>query len=506
VSHDGRHHGLSRGELREAALIGVRWLVVGRLIVEAAAFAGSVIAARLISPAEYGAAAPAAFVLVVGGGLVGGSFGSPLVRAKAVTPRLAGTALTLSIVTGLLGTLAFVGAVRAIDFGFSDRTVLLLEIVAPTLFIYSLGAVSQALIERDLDFRRGSLNDVVAVLPGTVTTVVLAIAGLGGAALAIGYVVQAAFTTGQVLYWRPPPLPRFDRRAARHIIAFGAPTSGSSLLFEAERNVAYALLGSRLPAAQTGFFWRASTLAIDYQTKVSQILLRMMFPLLSRSRDEGDMRAVRGRMVKVHTATLFPLLACLVVIAPTFVPWLYGARWAEAGPAAQILAVAGATAVVGTGTGPLLMAMGRPTALVISNAASLALFVVVVVLAAPHGLLFTCAAISAFRVVQLVVVQYLLVERLCAIPLRETLVRDVVPALAGCVALAVVAVPVQAGLGAAGAPDIVTMAAACGTGLAAYLVALRLVSPATWRDCRTMAGRVVPSRALRRARQPVAAG
>jgi hypothetical protein len=50
------------------------------------------------------------------------------------------------------------------------------------------------------------------------------------------------------------------------------------------------------------------------------------------------------------------------------------------------------------------------------------------------------------------------------------------------------------------------MAAACGTGLAAYLVALRLVSPATWRDCRTMAGRLVPSRALRRARQPVAAG
>jgi PST family polysaccharide transporter len=488
---------LSRTQLRDAALKGVRWLVLGRGVIELAALASSVIVARLVSPAEFGATAPAAFLLALGASLVAGSFASPLVQAKELRPEAVRTAFAMSLATGALLTLLVVIGAPALRLGFSSRTIELIQVVAPVFFIYSAGAVSQALIERDLDFRRASLNEVASLLPGTIATVVLAFAGLEGAAIVLGFLVQSLFSSGQAMFWRPPPLPAFDRRAARDILGFGLPSSGSSMLYTAQRNVGLGILGARLPAAQVGFYWRASTLAIDYQGKVSQILLRMMFPLLSRTQSRDDMRLVRSRMVKVHTSLLFPLLSCLIVIAPLFVPWLYGARWAPAATAAQILAVAGFTAVVGTGTGPLLMAAGRPGALVVCNGILLACEVVLLLFTAPHGLIATCVGIAALRVVSLVGTQYLLVDRLCGIPLRQTLFGDVLPAAGSCLALAAVAVPIRLALDQAGVPTLVTMVAACAGGLLAYALALRVGFRTTWADCMTLFVRLLPQRFAR---------
>jgi lipopolysaccharide exporter len=503
---DSRDDALSRSELKEAALTGVRWMVLGRSLIELGALIGSVAVARLVAPGEFGATAPAAFLLALGGGLVAGSFGSPLVRMKALDQETVGTALTLSLVSGALLTAIVVIGAPLVELGFTDRTVELLQLVAPTFFIYSVGAVSQALITRDLDFRRSSLNDVAALLPGTLATIGFAIAGLGGAAIVLGFLVQSLASTAQAVVWRPPPRPRMNRRAAREIFAFGLPASGSSMLYIANRNCALAILGAKLPPAQTGFYWRASALAFDYQAKVSQILLRMLFPLLSRAESPDDMRLIRSRMVKVHASLLFPPLVCLMVIAPLFVPWLYGARWAPAAEAAQILAVGGLASVIATGTGPLLMAAGRPGALMWANGASLVAEVALLIAVAPHGLIATCVAISGYRLVQLVALQYLLVERLCGISLRETLVHDVAPAALSCLPLAAAAVGVRVVLEAAGAPTIVTMALAVGAGLAGYAVALRFGFRGTWSDCAVLFARILPQRFARGPRPGVPVG
>jgi O-antigen/teichoic acid export membrane protein len=214
--------------------------------------------------------------------------------------------------------------------------------------------------------------------------------------------------------------------------------------------------------------------------------------------------------VRVHAALLFPLLALLIVLAPVLVPWLYGERWAPAAPAAQLLAVAGFAAVVGTGTGPLLLAAGKPAAGMRYNAASLGAFVLVMLAAAPHGLLVTCAAVAVFRLVNLVATQYLLVQRIVGIPLVETLVKDVWPALAGCAALAVVAVPARFALAALGAPRAATLALTAALGLVLYALALRRLFPGTWVDLRSLLGRLgagLPRPATRaRARRATRAG
>ena len=55
----GGPNSLSRAELREATLGGLRWVVVARVLGEILTFAGAITLARLIPPAEFGRASVA---------------------------------------------------------------------------------------------------------------------------------------------------------------------------------------------------------------------------------------------------------------------------------------------------------------------------------------------------------------------------------------------------------------------------------------------------------------
>ena len=123
--------------------------------------------------------------------------------------------------------------------------------------------------------------------------------------------------------------------------ATACPAAGSSVLYAVSRNVDYVILAARLPAAQVGYYLRAFQLGSDYQSKISGILLRVAFPVLSRSRDLDEVRRMRARIVRVHAAVLFPLLFGLIALAPVFVPFVYGDAWEPAVPLTQIIAVGG---------------------------------------------------------------------------------------------------------------------------------------------------------------------
>ena len=471
--------------LREAALTGVRWFAFGTVITELGTLVASIVLAHLISPAEFGAVAPSIFVLSVGIGLAAASFGSPLVRAEKLTTSLVQTAFALSLISGVAVTGTIILATELFTFGLSDHALELVRVVSPSFALYSLGAVSQALLERDLAFQRVAVNQVGAIVPGTITTVVLALLGLNGLAIVLGFLVTATFMSVQALWWRPPPPPSIHRSDIHQILSFGLPVSLSSILYTMQRTIGFWILGARLTATQAGYFLRASQLGLEYQAKVSNILVRLLFPLLARSDSPDQVRRVRSRMVKVHTAILFLPLALLIVLAPDLVPWLYGQRWEGAVEPTQILAIAGFAVVVNTGTGPLVMAAGHPKALLIKDCIELPLLVVVLILTSAHGLIAACIGLAAFRVVSLITNQYFLADRLCGIPISETLIRDVLPAASSAVAAAVSAYAVQGLVGDA-VPVLVSMLASSAVGVAAYCLVLRTAFSPLWVDVTTV--------------------
>jgi O-antigen/teichoic acid export membrane protein len=272
--------------------------------------------------------------------------------------------------------------------------------------------------------------------------------------------------------------------------------------------VDYVLLAAFIPAFQVGLYMRAFTLGSDYQSKISQILLSVAFPVLSRARDRDEVRRLRERMIRVHVSVLFPLLFGLIAVAPEFVPWMYGEPWADAGHLTQILALGGMIAAVGTGTGPLLMATGHTQALFVYNVVGFAMYTSAVLLSVSFGVTAVCVAVVTSRLLGFVALQYLIVERRVGIPILETARDDVVPAFAaGLPQLVLTWVLLHLGLDV-GLPVAAAILFAGVIGLVLNAVIIRWFFPTTWADLRMLADKLVPrasgARRLRRspARKP----
>jgi O-antigen/teichoic acid export membrane protein len=192
----------------------------------------------------------------------------------------------------------------------------------------------------------------------------------------------------------------------------------------------------------------------------------------------------------VHAAVIFPLLASLIVLGPVLIPFVLGGEWIPAVRPAQILAVAGMVAAVLTGYPQVMLAVGRPRALLNFNVAMLIGYAAIVAAVAQQGLITISIAVVVGYLAILAGVYRFMLQRHLGISIGR-LVPELGPAVVGCLALAVIDEPLRRLLYPAigAAPTIVIAGSA---GIAAYCLALRFVSRATWNDLSGLAARVLP--------------
>ena len=115
-----------------------------------------------------------------------------------------------------------------------------------------------------------------------------------GDALAYGLVAGAAVSSAIAMTGARPPLPRLRRRAVRDISEFGLPAALAAVAWTGFANGDYAVIAARLGTVAAGQYWRAYTLAVSYQSKVSILMQSMAFPLLSRSATDRGSPAAAG--------------------------------------------------------------------------------------------------------------------------------------------------------------------------------------------------------------------
>jgi O-antigen/teichoic acid export membrane protein len=482
---------VSRESFKEATISGVRWTMMTRAVSEASALCCIVLLARLLSPAEFGHAAVALIMVPLAGILTFEGFASALVQRESISDEHRRVAVLTSVLGGIVLSL-FVLALVPILWRpvFGAQTASLVALASPVFLLASLGAVSRATLWRRLDFRRMSLIDMTATFSGNVVPVALALAGLGAPAIVLGALTQTLLTSLLLLAAAPAPLPRWHGAAQREIGGFGLAAALAGLVDVLFRNVDYAILAARLSAAQTGIYWRAFNLGVVYQDKLSSVMMQLAFPVYSRTESRAELRAMHERASRVHAAVIFPLLATLIVLGPTLIPFVLGPAWTPAVRPAQVLAVAGMVAAILTGYPQVMLAVGNPRALLRFNVAMLALYAAAVAFASGRGLMTVAiVVVLAYLGILVGVYRFLLRPAIGLSILR--LIPELGPAVAGCLALAAVGEPLRHLLEPQ-APPILTLAAAGGAGMLAYCAALRIVSPATWSDLARLVGHVLP--------------
>jgi O-antigen/teichoic acid export membrane protein len=495
----------SSEQLRAAAIEGVRWSSVARPATEVVLLAAMIALARLIPPAEFGRYAIALIAQELAAVIAAEGVGAALVqRSECRHEHLqAGMALSIAIGAGLTVVVVLLAEVAVAPI-FGGRTADFVSLMAPLCLISGLGTVSVAILRRQMRFRRLSEIELLSAIGRVAVSVALALSGFGGASLVLGSLAGGAIITAVAWGSAPPPLPRVRAAEARELLRYGLPASLAGVSWVGFRNSDYAIVGARLGAAAAGLYFRAYTLAIDYQKKVSVVMSQVGFPLLSRAQGSAEVAGMRRQMVRLLTLTLFPALILLTLACPLLVPVLFGPRWEGMILPAQILALGGAATLVIDAVGTTLLAAGRTRAILAFGVSHWLVYALSAFVVAPLGI--AAVAVDAAVVHTLfVLVAYVLMQQGAAEGPLRCLWRDVAPASVSCLGLAALALPTSFALSAAGTPAALRLLALTIAGAAGYLLALRLCFPAVAHWLLATLERTVPERrGLRWAKQRLA--
>lgn len=260
-----------------------------------------------------------------------------------------------------------------------------------------------ALFNRELRFRTLSRVDIGASATTFVATIVAAIALRSYWALwlgsFLGFVVNAALVWKHSA-WRPSL--RVSFAESRSLIRFGASITGFNLLNFVARNADNVLIGRVWGTAALGLYDRSYRLMMFPLQNINAPLSRVMLPILSRLREDGE-RFRRSYLMALRGILLLstPAIAVAGATSGRLVPFLLGEQWAGAAPIFLWLSLAALLQPLSNTTGWLYITTGRGRALMRWGAVSTSITIVSFVVGVRWGAEGVAAAYFVSAVVKI---------------------------------------------------------------------------------------------------------
>src|ERR1700736_2891909 len=195
---------LRHRKLDAAFLGGLAWTAGAKWVTQLVSWVAVLVAARLLSPSDFGMVEMAGFVATLTNVLAEFGVGSTVLQMRELDRSVLAQLNTVSLI---FSTLAF-GLSVAITplvatFFRTEQLKLLMIINSLGFFITAVQAVPLGLLQRDMDYRRLSLAEAVQAIVQSVITIGCAIAGAGYWSLLIGPFVGKASAAGLTAFWRP---------------------------------------------------------------------------------------------------------------------------------------------------------------------------------------------------------------------------------------------------------------------------------------------------------------
>jgi O-antigen/teichoic acid export membrane protein len=462
-------------DLGARAARALRWAAGATAVAQLVTWAMTILVIRLLSPSDYGLMAMAtvfvSFLMIINElGL-----GAALVQQRDLnleaTRRIFGA--TLLVNTAFMLLLMLAAPLFAVFFG-EERLTAIIRVLAVQFVISAFEVVPVARLERELNFKRKSLCNLVAAIGGGATTLVLAWEGFGVWSLvygnltlvtlrAVGYNVAAPF----------PHLPLFGFAGIRGALRFGGFVMLERAMWSLYSQADVFIVGKLLGAHVLGIYAVAMHLASLIMHKTGGVLYEVAFPTFSRAQEQGALfRDYLLRSMAILAVLSFPVFVGIASVAPELVAALLGASWEAAVPALALLSLVMPIRMASNLLPPALQGVGRPDVSVQNLLIALIVMPIAFAIGTRWGLEGVCLAwLFAFPLVWLAM---LVRSRMAlGVEVAEMLRPLLVPAACATAMFAAVSAsrPLLEGV----EPAVVRLASLCALGAAVFLGSMTLV-------------------------------
>lgn len=296
--------------------------------------AAAVVIARLLQPDEIGVFALAVSAAAMLTALRSFGVGNYLIREPEITLEKVRSAFgAMLAVSWSLGLLLVLG--RDLIAGLYDRPEIgeLIVLLAISFAIAPFGEPANALLTREMQFRRLHTIGLTAVAAGSALSVALAYAGFGSFSLAWGLLVtQSLKSLLPMLAYPRYALLRPSFTYWRDIAHFGGLLSLTSLIGSANNEGIRFVLGGFTSPASLAQFHRAAQVPDLFRQGIFQPVARVLTPAWSEDLRQG--RAIgpgAEKLVALSTVLVWPVFLALAFVAEPFIVLVFGPNWGPAG-------------------------------------------------------------------------------------------------------------------------------------------------------------------------------
>ncbi len=236
--------------------------------------------------------------------------------------------------------------------------------ISPYFILISLSQPFMAILQKQLEFKRIALCEIMGALSGLAFAIWAAISGLGLMALTGGYMMIIAVRSILLITLRPvnigmPAIGGF-KGISQHL-HFGAFQLVERVVNVFKGQVDKALLAKFLGVLELGYYSVAMQLALRPVMLLSPVLMKVGFPVLSQV--SSNKKQIRKAYLDIMQFVSFlgaPLYIGLFVLGnPLMELWL-GRGWESSQELFRILVFIGLAVALGNPAGSLLLALKKP--------------------------------------------------------------------------------------------------------------------------------------------------
>lgn len=369
---------------------GFVWALLGFAFMQVGSFATYAYASRVLGADGIGVVGTALTLVFWIDVLLSVGLGASLIYEQETgqTHRVT-VAFTVNLIMAVtLGSLMFFGA-DAIDSFFQADHPEIFRVLAFLILLKGLGQVPDAMLKRDLDFRRRIRADFTRSIGRLVVTVALLQSGMGPVAMVIG-VLSAEVAAVAITWWLVRFVPRlaFDFKVAGQMLRFGAAMFGAQLLGMLWLQGDYFFITRAFGAKsdEFGSYYTAFRLPELVLGSVYNLFSNVAFPAFSAARVRGmeELRAAALRSLRYLCLFGFTAGIGMSLIARDFVGVVFG-EIEGAIPIMQLLCVAAGFVAVGYASGDIYAAIGKPRLGVYFQLVFVPVLFIGFAFAIPHG-------------------------------------------------------------------------------------------------------------------------
>lgn len=329
--------------LSRSLLINTLWSFLGRFGYLAIGLASNIVLARLLSPKEFGQVAIMMFFIVIATVLAESGLSGALVRKKEATEIDYSTIFIFNLIVSLVLMLLLIFTSDYIAEYYNDPELNNILIASSfVLLINSLRITQNTKLIKNLEFKKKSIYEFIAILIGSAVAVILAIKGAGVWALIALQLTTAIVLTG-LLWFFVGPLKsyKFSQKSFKQFYKFGINTTLASLLNTAFDNIYQLILGKYFSISQAGYFYQAKKLQEMPIGILQTIMQSVVYSTLSKIQDEPEKFNTLYRNI-AKTFTVIVAFICMIIFyyAEFIISILYGDKWIASVPYLQLLTLA----------------------------------------------------------------------------------------------------------------------------------------------------------------------